>query len=193
MTDFVLKAKHWQVFLVLFAMPYLLQIMIIPSDIEPENMQSFVFIMIPFTLYYLISNLTWYWAVGIRLLKKTPEEIAPKSILFKISIIGVAMVYASVFAVMIRLFDIISQILNETLEPEKILPIAGILLILMLMLLICFTYIFVFTARSIYTAETQEKAKFTNYIAEFFLVWFLPVGVWFLQPRINKIVREDNE
>ncbi len=193
MTDFVLKAKHWQVFLVLFAVPYFLQLMIIPSDIEPENLQKYVIMMIPFALYYLISNLTWYWAVGIGLLKKTTEEKAPKSILFKISIIGVIMIYVSVFAVMIRLFDIITQILNETVEPEKILPIAGILLILMLMLLIGFIYMFVFTARSIYTAETQEKAKFKNYIAEFILVWFLPVGVWFLQPRINKIVREDNE
>jgi hypothetical protein len=29
--------------------------------------------------------------------------------------------------------------------------------------------------------------KFKDFVGEFFLVWFFPIGVWILQPTINKL------
>jgi hypothetical protein len=30
--------------------------------------------------------------------------------------------------------------------------------------------------------------KFRDFAGEFFLVWFYPVGVWIIQPKINKMI-----
>jgi hypothetical protein len=45
-----------------------------------------------------------------------------------------------------------------------------------------------FVAKKIKTAELQCNVTFSDYIAEFFLVWFHFIGVWILQPRINKML-----
>ena len=35
--------------------------------------------------------------------------------------------------------------------------------------------------------ELQHSVKFEDFKEEFILVWFFPVGIWNLQPRINKL------
>jgi hypothetical protein len=57
----------------------------------------------------------------------------------------------------------------------------------------------VFTARVIKSVELQRKARFEDAVAEFFLIWFFIVGLWILQPRVNRIangmevfVKKDN-
>lgn len=55
----------------------------------------------------------------------------------------------------------------------------------------CAFYQYWFIAKTIKTAELQRDVKFSEYVGEFFLVWFYPIGVWILQPTINKLVAED--
>ena len=45
-----------------------------------------------------------------------------------------------------------------------------------------------FVAKYLVAAETKTKPPVSKYILEFILLWFLPIGIWFLQPRINKVV-----
>ncbi|MBI3240197.1 MAG: hypothetical protein HYZ43_15335 [Flavobacteriia bacterium] len=39
------------------------------------------------------------------------------------------------------------------------------------------------------SVELQREAVYTEYSSDFFLIWFFPVGVWSIQPRINRIVQ----
>ncbi|WP_373551080.1 hypothetical protein [Haliscomenobacter sp.] len=48
-------------------------------------------------------------------------------------------------------------------------------------------------AKTIKTVELQRKVTFSDFIAEFFLVWFFPIGVWILQPTINKLAAKDDD
>ena len=48
-----------------------------------------------------------------------------------------------------------------------------------------------FVAKTIQTAESQRTVSFGDYIGNFFLIWFLPIGVWILQPKINELVATD--
>ena len=52
----------------------------------------------------------------------------------------------------------------------------------------CLIYILYFTAKTFRSAELQREAHFSDYIGEFFLLWFHFIGVWVIQPRINAIV-----
>jgi hypothetical protein len=40
-------------------------------------------------------------------------------------------------------------------------------------------------------SNTGHTATPNDYIGEFFLFWFFPIGIWFIQPRINNIVSKD--
>jgi hypothetical protein len=54
----------------------------------------------------------------------------------------------------------------------------------------CIFYCFYFTAKTFKTAELQKEVSFNDFVGEFFLVWFSPIGVWILQPKINQLADE---
>ncbi len=47
-----------------------------------------------------------------------------------------------------------------------------------------------FPGKSLRTIENNRLAGVAEYIRDFFLVLFLPIGIWFLQPRVNKIAEQ---
>ncbi len=48
-----------------------------------------------------------------------------------------------------------------------------------------------FPVRVLKSIELGRKAKTGDYLGDFFLMLFFPVGIWILQPRIRKIVGPD--
>jgi hypothetical protein len=50
-------------------------------------------------------------------------------------------------------------------------------------------YYISFPARTLKSIENGKKADFGEYFGDFFLIVFLPIGIWFLQPRINKVTQ----
>ena len=51
----------------------------------------------------------------------------------------------------------------------------------------CIFYCFYFVARTLKAVEWQKPVTLGDYILEIVLFWFYFVGVWFIQPRINKL------
>lgn len=51
----------------------------------------------------------------------------------------------------------------------------------------CTVYTMYFAAKTIKLAELQRPVTFTDFADEFFLIWFFPIGIWFVQPRINEL------
>ena len=54
----------------------------------------------------------------------------------------------------------------------------------------CLFFVLYFNAKALRSVELQRRARFGDYIGEFCLFWFFPIGLWFLQPRINKVFEE---
>ena len=46
-------------------------------------------------------------------------------------------------------------------------------------------------AKTIKTAEQKRKLDFGDFAGEFFLMWFFMIGVWILQPKINRMSEEN--
>ena len=44
-----------------------------------------------------------------------------------------------------------------------------------------------FVSKSLALAEMQRPLSFYDYAGPFFLLWFFPIGIWFIQPRINRL------
>jgi hypothetical protein len=53
----------------------------------------------------------------------------------------------------------------------------------------CIFYLMYKAAKTIKIAEVQKPVKFVDFAGEFFLLWFFPIGIWFLQPKINKLAQ----
>lgn len=53
----------------------------------------------------------------------------------------------------------------------------------------CLFYCLYFVAKTIKTAELQKETSFGDFAGEFFLIWFYPIGIWFIQPKINRIAK----
>ena len=51
----------------------------------------------------------------------------------------------------------------------------------------CIFYLMYKAAKTIKIVEVQKSVKFVDFAGEFFLLWFFPIGIWFLQPKINKL------
>jgi hypothetical protein len=63
----------------------------------------------------------------------------------------------------------------------------GLILPLHLFATVCMFYLFYFVAKSLVMAETSKPAAFYDYAGPFFLLWFFPIGIWILQPRVNRL------
>jgi hypothetical protein len=213
MTSRFLKAKHWQLFVLTFPIPFVLQrigmahffdffqtfeMMETSGDISPSitlvSMVDFVGIMMIAAALVSIFMFGWLWSVGIGLQDKIPEGLRMKTGLFKAALI-LPMVYsAGLFGVVGFVFLNIESFLNINFSEELFFRIFPTVLSLHLLSIAAIIYALVFAAKTIKTAELQRKIKSDEFIGEFFMICIFIIGVWILQPRINEIHEaEDHE
>jgi hypothetical protein len=53
---------------------------------------------------------------------------------------------------------------------------------------VAITKIVIYSARTIKKAELNKEYKTTNLVSEIFFIYFFIIGIWVLQPRLNKIM-----
>ena len=196
MTSIFLKAKHWQLFIVMLGIPLLFQCYIMfnmfsefntESNPKSENVmhifQAFPIMMLLFTGVFF----GWFWSIAIGLQKYIPQEVKMKVKKFKIfffiplSYILFLMIYISgAFSGMIT---------NGTANSDWIILI---ILPLHLLSMFCIFYSIYFVAKTIKTAELQKSTRFGDFIGEFFMLWFNFIGIWIIQPKVNKLYEKEN-
>jgi hypothetical protein len=58
---------------------------------------------------------------------------------------------------------------------------------------VCLFYSVRFVARGLVLAETGKDVTFAGYATTFFLLVFFPLGIWVIQPRINRLYAKKTE
>lgn len=56
--------------------------------------------------------------------------------------------------------------------------------------MVCMFYLLYFVSKSLVLAETSKPASFYDYAGPFFLLWFFPIGIWIVQPKVNRLYSE---
>ncbi len=56
--------------------------------------------------------------------------------------------------------------------------------------LVAITKIVIFSAKTLKRAESKTEHKTTDLILEIFLIYLFTIGIWILQPRLNKLMNE---
>lgn len=190
-----LKAKHWQLFIFIFALPvvvYLVTMVLFLSSINTlDDLESFapIFsIFMPMIIVAVISSVIlycWEWSVAMGLQKYIPQETRMNKWKFQVTFI-----LPIVYAAFILLWVFIYVIPNPE-EVKHFIPwFFLILLPVHLFIMFCSFYMMFFMAKTIKLAERSPFQSSGDWGLYFVLFWFYFVGVWILQPKINKIVEE---
>lgn len=200
MTEILLKAKHWQLFVLSFGIPMFLQSVamnnMLNKMVAQENPDPSIFFA---SMWYLpiLMILTggilfgWLWAVGTGLQSKLPAGVKMNVVRFKIFFFIPLIYLAFVAFFIVRLFNDLSMNL-EAAGPEFeewgryitfILPIH-------FFAIFCILHTIYFAAKTFKTAELQREVSFSDFVGEFFLIWFYFIGVWIIQPKINQMDEE---
>jgi hypothetical protein len=114
------------------------------------------------------SYFIWIYSLGVEAHKALPASMEMPIIKFKLALFYF-LVYVS-----------ISSVFFSTIMPYAI-PFH-------VFAMICIFYSFCYVAKAIRTVELNRIAKFEDWFAAFFGMWFFPIGVWFIQRKIRRIV-----
>lgn len=189
MKKLFLRAQHWQIFTFLIVLPFfLILILMIAAFLVPENFYLFYFIF-PISLVVFLGSLGWLWSIGSGLADKLPPGYN-----FNIKWYNFFAAVPAAYLTLIMIV-VLSLAIVVPSNPFPLLqsPIA-IIIIIPLHLLSIFApfYLFYQNALIIKSIEMQYPVGLADAIGEFALFWIYPVGIWFLQPRINRIYDQEN-
>lgn len=212
----MLRLKHWQLFLMIIG-PGILAIILhmyriltmftqisteeFTGDPNPDLIFDRAFGHMPYFMAlifisYLVSIL-WHWSIGNLLHDKLPVGTNMNLNLFRVAVVATGVGFLVFIGYMLYFFSIMmdfATIAAQAPEPP-IQMFAGMFLMfpVQIAVMVATFYIYYFCGRSIKTAEQQRDLTFSDYIGEFFLVWFSFIGIWILQPRLNKLVDKSKE
>ncbi len=164
-----LRAKHWEIFcLLVFAAlisgsadHFLKQGL--PGN---QHLGNFRILLAVLSRLGNFMGIAWIWIIGSYLSSILPPTLKPK-----IGYFYLALAYSSFYLLEIR-----SHRTAAGSALDLMLGMLGILAAI---------YLFCFVARCLDSAETREPSSFTDYFGTAMLVFLLPIGIWFLQPRVN--------
>lgn len=184
MTKF-LTLKHWQLFGLFLGLPILLQFIFTVIAIGLIEEAS-IFHVLPFMiiLFFLGTICVWYYTLGTSLSQKLPPTVTMSLTWFKILVfIPVLMILLAAIAAYVSFFS-----LNSGDEPFFSSSIVyGLSLVFNSLISISISHSIYFLAKVLKSVEWQKPVIFRDYLGELFLIFFLPIGIWFLQPRVNKL------
>jgi hypothetical protein len=158
-----LRAKHWQIFVVLLVVPYAAEIVAMIFG----NVLVAMAIMGIQVLFWL----AWYWSLGSFLSSVVRSELKSSSGFFYFSLVY-PIVYMPVFVWLAIRPGMGSA---AAIVPPHLLG------------MFCMFYVLCFVSRNLVMVETGKSASFGGYAGQFFLLWFFPIGLWIVQPKVNQL------
>lgn len=194
-----LKAKHWQLFFLMIGLPLLLQfvtmglIMLNVSTGGNPEQTIMISMLTLFSITMIIHSglfFGWFWSIAIGLQVKMPPSVKMKVKKFK-TFFFVPLAYIVLISVFIgvSLGGLLATEKGTNSELMGVFVSSG--LILHLFSMFCIFYSLYFVSKTIKTVELQREVNFGEFIGEFFMIWFYPIGIWIIQPKINKMVEEE--
>lgn len=160
--DFILRLKHWQVFIILL-------IGTLTSNFTWENQETFNLVL---NSLGLIIYFFWYFAVGLELTEHVPPRVELSRTLFIVN----------AFVLIISML-IIGAVFNGHFSSNGLLEFLWIAYLMYAM----FQFMF-YPSKALRTVEQGKEATFGQYIKYVLLTIFWPFGIWWIQPKLNRIV-----
>jgi len=140
----------------------------------------------PTVILFFFVLCGWFYVVAVSLNKKLPATVKMNLTKFK-WFFFIPITYGFLFYLFayLVLFDRVSN-------GEQLNWGFSVLVIILSYLFsaFCAFYCIYFNAKLLKAVELQRPVTFRDYVFEFFLFWLFPIGVWLIQPRMNRIFSE---
>jgi len=177
-TSWFLRAKHWQIFIAFAAVCLISSIVAAGSDLPKVRSLSDVgkadLLNLGLTMVIMLLLIGWFWSMGLFL-----NSIVKPQLKLGTKFLGFALIFPAAYVpVFFAVFFTANAALLVLILPFHFLA------------MYCLFYGLYFVSKSLVMAETGKQATFYDYAGPFFLIWFFPIGVWFTQPRINRLYAE---
>lgn len=184
-----LRMKHWQLFCLLLVLPFvsivtfILYVSTLLMSGREEALQIEVFIPIVVLMFAnYLCYYAWLWTLGSFSISRLPDTIKKSRTLFTAAIIYPLCYIPTFFWIMF------SSVVNSSKDVFQHYFL--IIFAFHILAIFCNFYIFYFIAKMFKQAELQRRATVSEYLGEIFLLWFFYIGIWILQPRVNKLYEE---
>ncbi len=162
--DKVLKLKHWKVFLALS----------IASIVSNTTIEDFDLLNSILSIIGITILLLWPMIIGDKLYELQPAKIKLNHTLF-----------------LINSFIVLGLVcVTRILFYEEGYSVSGLAALPFFYVVYAYFHIHSFPVEVLKTLELGRKAERGDYIGDFFLMLFWPIGIWFIQPRVNKIIEK---
>ena len=185
----VLTMKHWQLFLLMIGIPLFVSIGSLLA-LYAEIMSEWSIILMFFaSIAIVFLTIIWHYILVINLIPHYPPGVPFKNLtLFRYS----------VFAPLVFLALLIVSLIYVIAKPSALtgvdLRFFWIFFPLIGLMCVANLYCIYKTAEALVTVELQRKATSGDCIVEFILIlYFWIIGIWFLQPRINRIFSNEGQ
>lgn len=159
---------------------------------EPTQFLNILYIF-PLLLVVMVGiHFGWYWSVAIELQHKIPDHAKLKTGKFKVFLFIPLVYILSISIVIGNVVSNMSGIMEsgEQINPGAVFGWMAVIFPLHLFSMFCIFYCMYFVAKTFKTAELQRETTFSDFVSEFFLIWFYPIGIWIIQPKINRVAED---
>ena len=171
-----LRLRHWQLFLIAWGP---VTVVLLALFKFPEFVPGNFTIVVGVFLIGLANSFAWVWAM-VKELKKLVPFLS--TTLFKIAFwIPFAFIWTVIAFALYNLRIRKVQSINVEIE----LLVSAVLGIVSIG---CIIYGLIFAGRIIKAAELKKKPSIKEHLIESCLMVVPPIGLWFIQPKLNKIV-----
>ena len=177
-----LRARHWQLFTLFMGLYLVGAVFIFAGELGAAPKWGGVSVGLiaagALTVFWMLSFMAWIGSMGIFLntLKEPSARLSTRWLWF-------ALIYASIY---IFIFVAIFFSSNAPAAGWGILP-------LHLLAMVCIFYAMYWAAKSLAMVEKPGRVSFYDCAGPLFLIWFFPLGVWFIQPKINRLWAQSRE
>jgi hypothetical protein len=190
---FFLRARHWQLFLLIFCtgllgprLPALVQAFTASGTArEAGGLAGQVL-----TAVGALGWLAWLGSVGMFLNARNRPVKSGPSRFFQF-----ALIFVGVYLLALDVFVPGSSALMSAAGAAAMdtFALLNFYVALPLVTVLCALYAFYFDAKNLAMAERSGPVGFRDYAGPFLLILFFPVGVWFVQPGINRLYGQSGE
>jgi len=174
------RAKHWQIFLV-FAICWcvvigaMLRSMLLATE-DPFGKQLPSFAVME---AFAIAFAAWLLSIGEML-----DSAVPSPLKIRIGLFRFAVTFPPLYLPVFATFFIG---INARLSVGLIVASYAVVFFLSVFAMFCQVYSWYFVSKCLALAERSRQVTFSEYQAYILGLWFFPVGIWFIQPRINRL------
>ena len=166
----LLTLKNWQIF-ALMVLPLLLAILIFKiADLGEYELDIIRGVSL---LIYYVVYMSWSYSV-INYFNKPSTNLAKSHLKWVNRLIIVVVLYVIVILQLEVYFNELS-IISIALMPA---------------FMFTFIYLVYGVAKTLKTIQLQENVRTSDIIVEMFLIFYLPIGIWWIQKRVNQYYKE---